>query len=234
MRTFYTSDIHGDFKSFMELLQYVEYNPAGDKLIIGGDMINRGSQSAQVLQWAKQHHESFPDMVHVLIGNHEEMMIWFMNELSPMWMEFGGDQTISSFKKVFGSDRGWDTAEEYAIWLETLPLIYEDEYGIYTHAGINIGESKENQPRDIVWINQKELLELNEDILQKWTEGKYIYRGHNPVSTVHKKGQFVQCDLGNGTFQAGQAALALVDVKKGCYYRCEKDGQITERVIEDF
>ncbi|WP_067726453.1 metallophosphoesterase [Oceanobacillus damuensis] len=234
MRTFYICDIHGDFKSFQKLINHVKFAPVSDRLIIGGDMINRGPESAEMLQWAKEHTEKFPDRIHILTGNHEEMMIWFMNELSPMWMEFGGDDTIRSFKKVFGSEKGWNAAEEYAAWLEKLPLIYEDEFAIYAHAGVNIGDDKENQPRDIVWVNQKDLLEIDEELLKAWTGGKYIYRGHNPYHTVHVKGQFIQCDLGNGTFDENAAALALVDVQKGCYYRCSKTGEVTEHLIEGF
>ncbi|MGJ9459506.1 metallophosphoesterase [Oceanobacillus sp. CF4.6] len=234
MRTFYTCDIHGDYNSFISLINHVNFNPEKDRLIIGGDMINRGPKSAEMLQWAKNNHEQYSDRIHILIGNHEEMMIWFMNELSPMWMEFGGDDTIASFKKVFGSEKGWDVAEEYAKWLERLPLIFEDDYAIYTHAGVSIGVDKENQPREIVWINQKELLEMDETILKTWTGGKYVYRGHNPYNTVHVKGQFIQCDLGNGTFPEDAAALALVDVQSNRYYRCSKDGTVTERLIEDF
>ncbi|MFC4024791.1 metallophosphoesterase [Oceanobacillus longus] len=166
MRTFYTCDIHGDYNSFISLINHVNFNPEKDRLVIGGDMINRGPKSAEMLQWAKNNHEQYTDRIHILIGNHEEMMIWFMNELSPMWMEFGGDDTIASFKKVFGAEQGWDLAEEYAKWLEGLPLIFEDDYAIYTHAGVRIGVDKENQPREIVWINQKELLEIDETILK--------------------------------------------------------------------
>ncbi|WP_249871414.1 metallophosphoesterase [Oceanobacillus saliphilus] len=232
MRTFYICDIHGDYKSFKRLIDHINFNPVNDRLIIGGDMINRGPESAEMLQWAKKQHDKYPYHIHILIGNHEEMMIWFMNELSPMWMEFGGDDTISSFKKVFGSEKGWDVAEEYAAWLEKLPLIYEDEFAIYTHAGVSIGDDKENQSRDIVWINHKELMEMDEELLQTWTGGKYIYRGHNPYHTIHVTGQFIQCDLGNGTFEENVAALALVDVEQGCYYRCPKTGEITKHLID--
>ncbi|WP_176330370.1 metallophosphoesterase [Oceanobacillus rekensis] len=232
MRTYYICDIHGDYKSFLSLINYVHFNPEEDQLIIGGDMINRGPESAEMLQWAKKHHDAYPDKIHILIGNHEEMMIWFMNELSPMWMEFGGDDTINSFKKVFGTEKGWDAAEEYASWLEKLPLIFEDEHAIYTHAGVNIGANQESQPRDIVWVNQKELLEIDEKLLKTWAGGKYIYRGHNPYTTVHVDGQFIQSDLGNGTFDDDVAALALVDVEENRYYRCTKDEKITEHLIK--
>ncbi|GAB3046104.1 metallophosphoesterase [Virgibacillus ainsalahensis] len=227
MRTFFISDIHGNFCSFKKLIDHVKLNPEEDRLIVGGDMINRGPRSAQVLQWVKEHTNKYPENIHVIIGNHEEMMIWFMKELSPIWMEFGGDETVKSFKSVYGDENGWGVAEDYAFWLETLPLIYEDEYAIYVHAGLEILAEKKEQPRDIVWMNKKELLEVSERKWNHWSNGKFIYRGHNPHSTVHLDGWFIHCDLGSGIFDGDSAALALVEVTQNRYFRCSTDGEVT-------
>ncbi|MBM7599757.1 serine/threonine protein phosphatase 1 [Virgibacillus halotolerans] len=232
MRTFFISDIHGNFCVFKNLLDHVEFDPLNDQLIIGGDMINRGPRSAIVLQWVKEHTEQYPDNVHVIAGNHEEMMIWFMKELSPIWMEFGGDETIKNFKKVYGDENGWSVAERYASWLETLPLIYEDENGIYTHAGIDVKADKMNQPRDIVWLNKRDLHQFDEQEIEAWSNGKVIYRGHNPSSAVYLEKQFVHCDLGCGMFEDTQAALALVEVNRNRYFRCDMDGEISVHNIQ--
>ena len=232
MRTFFISDIHGNFCVFKKLIDYVKFDPGKDKLIIGGDLINRGPRSAHMLQWAREHHKNYPGNVHILAGNHEEMMIWFINELSPIWMEFGGDETIDSFKKVYGSENGWDIAEDYASWLETLPLNYEDENGIYTHAGIDLGNDLAHQSREVVWMNKSDLLQLDEQEVRKWSEGKSIYRGHNPFGLVQLEKGFINCDLGSGILDDSDAALALVEVKKDRYFRCNMDGEISLHNIE--
>ena len=232
MRTFFISDIHGNFCVFKKLLDHVKFDPANDQLVVGGDMINRGPRSAIVLQWVKENADQYPENIHVLAGNHEEMMIWFMKELSPIWMEFGGDETIKNFKKVYGDENGWPAAERYAQWLETLPLVYEDENGIYVHAGIDITMDQLNQPRDIVWLNKSDLHEVNAPALKEWSNEKMIYRGHNPVSKVHAEGQFVHCDLGSGMLEEGQAALALVEVNQNRYFRCAMNGEISVHHIE--
>ncbi|PAV30557.1 hypothetical protein CIL05_05505 [Virgibacillus profundi] len=232
MRIFFISDIHGNFCAFQKLIDHVKFDPKKDKLVIGGDMINRGPRSAQMLQWAKEYSNNHPHTIHIIAGNHEEMMIWFMKELSPIWMEFGGDETIESFKKVYGSENGWDIAENYAAWLETLPLIYEDEYAIYTHAGIDIYAEKDNQPRDIIWMNKSDLSQMKKENVNKWANGKLIYRGHNPASAVYKEGQFIHSDLGSGVFENERAALALVEVKKHRYFCCTMDGEVSARPID--
>lgn len=232
MRTFFISDIHGNFCVFKKLLDHVTFDPANDQLVIGGDMINRGSRSAIVLQWIKESVAAYPENIHVIAGNHEEMMIWFMKELSPMWMEFGGDETIKNFKKVYGDENGWAVAERYALWLETLPLMHEDENGIYVHAGIDVTVDKMSQPRDIVWLNKRDLHKMNGLILRDWGNGKMIYRGHNPAKEVYAEGQFVHCDLGSGMFEDNKAALALVEVTQNRYFRCDMDGEISVHAIK--
>ncbi|MFD1038255.1 metallophosphoesterase [Virgibacillus byunsanensis] len=84
MRTFFVSDIHGNFAAFNTLLNYVKFSPSTDHLVIGGDMINRGPKSAQVLQWARYYMEKYPETIHVIAGNHEEMMVWFVNDFLEM------------------------------------------------------------------------------------------------------------------------------------------------------
>ncbi|MFC3041660.1 metallophosphoesterase [Virgibacillus xinjiangensis] len=231
-RIFFISDIHGNYCVFKKLIEYVEFNPEKDQLILGGDLINIGPRSAQVLQWAKENSRKYPENVHVIAGNHEEMMIWFMKELSPIWMEFGGDQTIKSFKKVYGDENGWDVAEDYASWLETLPLLHEDEHAVYTHAGIEHTAGKEEQPREILWLNMKELKELDSRKIREWTKGKPIYRGHNPQPSVNMEFPFVHCDLGIENYPDKEGALALVDVLENRYFSCTTEGEVSVHAIE--
>lgn len=233
VRTFYVTDIHGNFNAFTRLLEHVNFDPMKDRLIIGGDMINRGPKSADVLHWLKEKARSYPDNIHIIAGNHEEMMIWFMKEISPMWMEFGGEETMRSFRDKYGSEKAWDIAEEYAAWFESLPLLYEDEHGIYVHAGVDIHQDKERQPRNILWMNNRELSTLDDHELKNWANDKYIFRGHNPHKDVHVVGKVINCDLGSCVFPDNSAALALVEVNEKRYYKCTTDGDITLHEIVD-
>ncbi|WP_409305053.1 metallophosphoesterase [Peribacillus sp. SCS-155] len=230
MTTYYISDIHGYFDPFITLLSHVKFNPGSDRLIIGGDMINRGPDSAKVLEWVRENSAAYPDSIHVILGNHEEMMIWYMNNVSHIWLEHGGIQTIRSFNQIFGN--GWEMAEDYAKWLETIPLLYVDDDAVYTHSGVSILHSYNQQPRNILWVERKELRSLDEEELSKWSNGKRIFRGHTPSSKVSAKGIFVHCDLGMGIFDSNTAGLALVDIKENKYFRFKHNGVITEHRID--
>lgn len=67
-------DIHGQFEAFQNLLHYLGYqadgyHPQGRKIVLVGDLIDRGPNSPAVLQWfeqAYQHHYAW-----MVLGNHE-------------------------------------------------------------------------------------------------------------------------------------------------------------------
>ena len=53
MSTYVIGDIHGCFESLQSLLSQIPLK-SDDQLWCVGDLINRGPQSLQVLQWAKK------------------------------------------------------------------------------------------------------------------------------------------------------------------------------------
>ncbi|MFD3448381.1 metallophosphoesterase family protein [Microbacteriaceae bacterium 4G12] len=230
MRTFYISDIHGHYTAFMKLLDWNKWDPSTDQLIIGGDLINRGPDSADVLHFAKTFQEQYPKHIHVLCGNHEEMMLWYMQGTSPMWLQHGGVETLQSFRQQFGED-GWQIAEDYVPWLASLPLTYEDDFAVYTHAGINTNYSINQQPRDTMWTSFRDTLQQDKHALLKWNHNKPIFRGHSPIQAVTEKGAYTHCDLGLGVLPPSEAALALVDVTERTYIRCDAEGNITKHEI---
>jgi serine/threonine protein phosphatase 1 len=66
-RDFAVSDVHGCFALLHTALNMLEFDPTCDRLLCGGDMIDRGPQSHRVLQ--------FLDLpfVHCVKGNHEDL-----------------------------------------------------------------------------------------------------------------------------------------------------------------
>lgn len=65
------TDIHGCYDEFIELLSEVEYNKNQDKLIIIGDLVDRGPKILDVLDYCMDN----KDYVEVLIGNHDRMLL---------------------------------------------------------------------------------------------------------------------------------------------------------------
>ena len=70
MSTYVMSDLHGCFDDFQQLLIQAGFSP-DDRLIVAGDLIERGPQTWEMLCWM----ESCPKNVLLLRGNHEEEFI---------------------------------------------------------------------------------------------------------------------------------------------------------------
>lgn len=48
------SDLHGEFEKFLNMLDEIEFS-SNDKLVILGDVIDRGLESVPLLQYIMQH-----------------------------------------------------------------------------------------------------------------------------------------------------------------------------------
>lgn len=67
-------DIHGQFEAFQNLLHHLGYqddgyHPLGRKIVLVGDLIDRGPDSPAMLAWFKQAWEK--DYAYMVLGNHE-------------------------------------------------------------------------------------------------------------------------------------------------------------------
>ncbi|MEK7833871.1 MAG: metallophosphoesterase family protein, partial [Acidobacteriota bacterium] len=90
MRTLVVGDIHGKLTLFNRLLEAMKYQAADDKLILIGDLVDRGEDSRGVVERAIELQREAPDRVIVLRGNHEAMMISALTEpegeQSELWL----------------------------------------------------------------------------------------------------------------------------------------------------
>lgn len=68
-RDFVVGDIHGCFDDLRRLLAGVDFNIAVDRLFSVGDLVDRGPQSREAIEWLA--HPWF----HAIRGNHEQMAI---------------------------------------------------------------------------------------------------------------------------------------------------------------
>ncbi|MGN5883400.1 MULTISPECIES: metallophosphoesterase [Staphylococcus] len=67
-RLLVSSDIHGHGEALAKLLEYVDYNPKRDQLVLLGDYVNNGPDSAGTLKMVQQLHN---EGAIVLLGNHD-------------------------------------------------------------------------------------------------------------------------------------------------------------------
>ena len=67
MSTYVMADIHGCYDEFQQMLDKINFNPEVDELIIAGDIVDRGPQSYEMLEYAR----SEPKSVKFIKGNHD-------------------------------------------------------------------------------------------------------------------------------------------------------------------
>jgi bis(5'-nucleosyl)-tetraphosphatase (symmetrical) len=117
-------DVQGCYAELNRLLEKINFDPAADRLWFCGDLVNRGPQSLQTLQFVK----SLGDRAICVLGNHD---------LHLLALHHGVDRVrdVSSLQQVLDSpERG-----ELMAWLQRLPLLHYDESikGLLVHAGIH-------------------------------------------------------------------------------------------------
>ena len=137
MRTLVVGDIHGKLALFNRLLEAMNYRAGEDKLILIGDLVDRGEDSRGVVQRAIALQSESPDRVIILKGNHEAMMVSALtepeSEQAELWLYNGGVETLHSY---VNSEGEFDVPEEHWQFMESLPTWHEDEHAIYVHAAL--------------------------------------------------------------------------------------------------
>lgn len=168
-RVYAIGDIHGRRDLFEALIAAIDADdtasgPAKTTVILLGDLIDRGADSAGVLAAARGWQQR--RTVRILMGNHEEMFLeCFTNiELMRHFLRFGGRETVLSYpvdRTLFDSA---DVEQAQVLMRAAVPESdlafirgFEDRIVIgsylFVHAGIRPGVPLEQQElRDLRWI----------------------------------------------------------------------------------
>lgn len=234
MRKFFISDIHGDYLGLMRLFRKAQVQLGIDQIVFGGDYINRGTDSGEVLRFIKGLKDKYPDTTVVLKGNHEEMVENYRNGNSRMWLSFGGHSVMEELSNLYPMEEELDSLLE---WVENLPLYHMDEDFFYVHAGISpFMELDELDSSATLWMEKEELDGYSSTQLLEATGGRCIVHGHTPSEKVEYDGVKIGADLGSNTLEDEyKRALALVDLTNGKYYRYrQKSERITEFRISNW
>lgn len=157
-RTVYViGDVHGRDDLLARLLDKIELHAAqvDDELphiVLVGDYVDRGEQSAAVLRRAFALDHDAPNVT-CLMGNHERMLMDFIDapgRETARWLRYGGLQTLGSFGIGGVTDSSSDAVLEQAAealgkaigpdlltWLRRLPLDWQSGNVIVTHAALD-------------------------------------------------------------------------------------------------
>jgi bis(5'-nucleosyl)-tetraphosphatase (symmetrical) len=119
--TYVIGDLQGCFDSLQALLSRIGYRSGRDRLILAGDLVNRGPKSLETLRWAARE-----PALRCVLGNHD---------LHLLCVSVGVAK--SRRRDTFASICGAADADELLSWLRAQPLfLSEDDYAV-VHAGIH-------------------------------------------------------------------------------------------------
>ena len=103
-RAYAVGDIHGRLDLLDEMLDRIAADnaarkPARTTIVFLGDLIDRGPQSAEVVERLRTYQPGFAKPI-FLMGNHEEVLLRIMageTDILPDWLKFGGAECARSY-----------------------------------------------------------------------------------------------------------------------------------------
>ena len=146
MRSIIIGDIHGCDRELKELLEQVQPGEE-DRLILLGDLFDRGPESREVFRTVQALAEQFGERFVLLRGNHEDYLLREKLTLREKWIwdRVGRGATVASFK-AYG-----ERMEDAAPWLrEHCRLFYREEKFQCVHAGLMLDPIEVNDTQTIV------------------------------------------------------------------------------------
>jgi serine/threonine protein phosphatase 1 len=196
MKTFVIGDIHGRRAQLYSLLEMLPRDESADKLVFLGDLIDRGRDIPGCVEHVLNLCSENPELVICLRGNHEQMLLDFLDKANLIWMETstGSDQTFAQYTGAplrLRSEADFDAARDLikekipAAQIEffrQLPLYHEDDFALYVHAGLEDGKHpRESSPHALLWTRDMDFY--------KSYHGKPCVFGHTPTPFLPLRGR---------------------------------------------
>ncbi len=169
-RLFAIGDVHGCLRKLEALLAMIDWRPEEDTLLFIGDYVDRGDESAGVIDQVINL-RLFSDRIVCLMGNHEKLFLDYLEGRNVrLFLMNGGGSTLDSY-----GGQGAAIPESHREFLASLLPYYETESHIFVHAGLRDGVAlAEQDPKDLFWIR-------DEFITSEYDHGKPVVFGHTPL-----------------------------------------------------
>lgn len=205
-------DVHGHYEGLMRLLDAIAPT-SDDQVYFLGDLIDRGPQSAQVVNFVKD------SPYQCLLGNHEQMLLNILTKRIPTptvqaWLYSGGQATVASYEEA-------TIPHDHLEWFDNLPT-YIDLGDIWlVHAGVNpfipLTEQTANQ---LCWVRDE-----FHSIEEPYFSDKLMIIGHTITFTLPgvTPGQLAQgqgwLDIDTGAYHPRSGWLTGLDVTNNLVYQ---------------
>ncbi|WP_428486267.1 metallophosphoesterase family protein [Rhodopila sp.] len=185
-RIYAIGDIHGCLDRLVTLHEMITEDladrPSGNVTLVHlGDYVDRGTDSAQVVDWLINGPPVPADEVVNLMGNHEQMMLAAVagadKDAPSHWLVNGGADSLLSWgigRTVPPADWAARLPLQHLVFLRDLATNHRVGPYLFVHAGIQPGVPLDKQTRhDMLWIRDP-FLNSRED------HGVVIVHGHTP------------------------------------------------------
>lgn len=186
MSTYFISDVHGRYEVFIKLLEAIKFSK-NDKLIILGDIIDKGDKSIKMIKFVRNQ----PN-IQMILGNHEYE---FLNKYHNLMKNLkDGDDInliLTKLQDHFPNKKEkleWDDID----YLDNLPYYIETDKYICVHAGLEIDLNGNILPFDKTDINYFlfDRTLKSESCFPK--TNKTILFGHTPCCYDKSSGRFIK------------------------------------------
>lgn len=219
-RVYAIGDVHGRLDLLDALLARIADERARDPvdhvhLVMLGDLIDRGPQSAQVVERLLTRPADIDEM-HLLMGNHEEALLEILDGAHaqlPGWIRYGGEQALQSYgledATIFG-DREALVAQIHAgipashvrLFRSMVDYVQIGDY-LFVHAGIFPGRPLDQQQvHDLRWIRD-EFLDDPRD------HGVMVVHGHTITPDVDCRTNRIGIDT--GAYRSGMLTALVIE-----------------------
>jgi diadenosine tetraphosphatase ApaH/serine/threonine PP2A family protein phosphatase len=185
-RVYAVGDVHGCLDRLVALHEMIAEDiaerPVGHTTLVHlGDYVDRGADSAQVVDWLINRPPVPADEIVNLMGNHEHMMLAAVvgtdKEAPSHWLMNGGADSLLSW----GISRAVPAAEwasriprQHLIFLRDLEISRHIGPYLFVHAGVRPGVKLALQSRqDMMWIREPFLS-------SRADHGAVVVHGHTP------------------------------------------------------
>lgn len=185
-RVYAVGDVHGCFERLVAMHEQIAADlaerPVEHSVLVHlGDYVDRGMESAQVVEWLVAGPPVPVQLVVNLMGNHEQMMLAAVamadNDAGELWMRNGGADSLMSWgvnRSVAQKDWAARIPVAHLVFLRDLVLHHQIGPYLFVHAGIRPGVKLAQQTRqDLLWIREP-FLSSRQD------HGVVVVHGHSP------------------------------------------------------
>ncbi len=185
-RVYAIGDVHGCLDRLVALHEMIAEDLADRPaqyatLVHLGDYVDRGADSAQVVDWLINGPPVPADEMVNLMGNHEEMMLAAVagadRNAADHWLTNGGADSLLSWgisRLVPPAEWAGRLPRPHLIFLRDLAISHHIGPYMFVHAGIQPGVALDQQTRhDMLWIREP-FLSCGDD------HGAVIVHGHTP------------------------------------------------------